>query len=47
VTTGLPFSDSVRFYLQAEALRREFPAWGFVVQSWTSGQLCIEGDCTR
>jgi hypothetical protein len=42
VTGGLPFSDSVRFYLQAEALRREFPAWGFAVQSWTSGQLCIE-----
>jgi hypothetical protein len=42
VTTGLPFSDSVRFYLQAEALRREFPAWGFAVQSWTNGQLCIE-----
>jgi len=42
VTAGLPFSQSVRFYLQAEALRREFPAWGFAVQVWTSGQLCIE-----
>ena len=40
--TGLPFSESVRFYLQAEALRRAFPAWGFAVQSWTSGRLCIE-----
>jgi len=42
VTTGLPFSESVRFYLQAEALRRAFPAWGFAVQVWTSGHLCIE-----
>jgi hypothetical protein len=42
VTIGLPFSGSVRFYLQAEALRRAFPAWGFAVQAWTSGQLCIE-----
>jgi hypothetical protein len=42
VTAGVPFSDSVRLYLQAEALRREFPAWGFAVQSWTSGRLCIE-----
>jgi hypothetical protein len=42
VTVGLPFSESVRFYLQAEALRRAFPAWGFAVQVWTSGHLCIE-----
>ena len=52
MTTGLPFSESVRFYLQAEALRRAFPAWGFAVQAWTSGHLCIEavnraGDSTR
>ena len=39
---GLPFSESVRFYLQAEALRCEFPAWRFAVQAWTSGQLRIE-----
>jgi len=39
---GLPFSDSVRMYLQAEALRRAFPAWGFAVQVWTSGLLYIE-----
>jgi hypothetical protein len=42
VTTGLPFSESVRFYLQAEALRRAFPAWGFAVHPWISGHLCIE-----
>lgn len=42
MTTGLPFSESVRFYLQAEALRRAFPAWAFAVQAWTNGHLCIE-----
>jgi hypothetical protein len=37
--TGQP---GVRIYLQAEALRRAFPAWAFAVQVWAGDRLRIE-----
>ncbi len=37
-----PFSAAVRIYLQAEALRRAFPAWSFAVHAWPSGRTRIE-----
>lgn len=38
----VPFTDQVRYYLQAEALRRAYPGWSFAVQNWASLQLAIE-----
>jgi hypothetical protein len=41
--TGWPVPDAaVSLYLQAEALRRAFPAWSIAVQPWAGDRARIE-----
>jgi hypothetical protein len=42
MTGQQPFPEAVRIYLQAEALRRAFPAWSFAVHVWPAGRARIE-----
>jgi hypothetical protein len=42
MTSQQPFSEAVRIYIQAEALRREFPVWSFAVHAWPNGRAWIE-----
>jgi hypothetical protein len=40
---GWPVADAtISLYLQAEALRRAFPAWSIAVQPWTGDRARIE-----
>jgi hypothetical protein len=41
--TGRPVADAtISCYLQAEALRRAFPAWSIAVQPWHGDRARIE-----
>jgi hypothetical protein len=41
--TGRPAPDAtISLYLQAEALRRAFPAWSIAVQPWRGDRARIE-----
>jgi hypothetical protein len=41
--TGWPVPDAtITLYLQAEALRRAFPAWSIAVQPWAGDRARIE-----
>jgi hypothetical protein len=41
--TGWPVPDTtISLYLQAEALRRAFPAWSIAVQPWAGDRARIE-----
>jgi hypothetical protein len=41
--SGWPAPDAaISFYLQAEALRRAFPAWSIAVQPWHGDRARIE-----
>jgi hypothetical protein len=42
VTGWLVPDATVSIYLQAEALRRAFPAWSIAVQPWTGDRARIE-----
>lgn len=40
--TGQPSPPELQVYIQAEALRRAFPAWQIAVQAWVGDRLRIE-----
>lgn len=42
MTGQQPLSETVRIYLQVEALRRAFPAWSFAVHVWPADRARIE-----
>ncbi len=42
MTGQQPFSEAVRIYIQAEALRRAFPTWSFAVHAGPAGRARIE-----